>query len=119
MTANLLVCDDEDNVRRFLEIPFRKRGYNVFTAPDGRTAVDILAAEAIDVLILDINLPDINGLQLLEQVGANKDLVTVIITAYEDVRTAVEAMKKGAFDYITKPFEFSRLENIVEKASDL
>jgi DNA-binding NtrC family response regulator len=119
MKANILICDDEENVRRFLEMPFRKRGYNVLTAGTGAAALEILAQEPIDVLVLDINLPDINGLQVLEQVGSNKRLVSIIITAYEDVRTAVEAMKKGAYDYITKPFDFPRLENIVEKSVDL
>jgi DNA-binding NtrC family response regulator len=117
--ASILICDDEENVRRFLEMPFRKRGYNVFTAETGRAALDTLKEEAIDVLVLDVKLPDINGLQILEQVGRNPDLVTVVMSAYEDVRTAVEAMKKGAYDYITKPFEFTRLEAVVERAVNI
>jgi DNA-binding NtrC family response regulator len=116
----ILICDDEENVRRFLEMPFRKRGYNVFTAATGQAALETLAAEAVDVMVLDVNLPDLNGLAVLEQAAAaHKRLTTVVITAYEDVRTAVEAMKRGAFDYLTKPFDFARLENIVAKAADM
>ncbi|HPX82314.1 MAG TPA: sigma-54 dependent transcriptional regulator, partial [Syntrophales bacterium] len=95
----------------------KKEGYEVFTAPDGREALKVLADDDIDVVVTDLKMPNLDGMGLLERVAADYPAVPVImITAHGTVATAVDALKKGAFDYVTKPFEQDELKNVVLKA---
>ncbi len=113
----ILVVDDEINMQVVLRAMLKKEGYEVFTAPDGREALKVLADDDIDVVITDLKMPNLDGMGLLERVAADYPAVPVImITAHGTVATAVDALKKGAFDYVTKPFEQDELKNVVLKA---
>ena len=113
----ILVVDDEINMQVVLRAMLKKEGYEVFTAPDGREALKILAGDDIDVVVTDLKMPNMDGMGLLERVAADYPAVPVImITAHGTVATAVDALKKGAFDYVTKPFEQDELKNVVLKA---
>jgi len=113
----ILVVDDEINMQVVLRAMLKKEGYEVRTALDGREALKVLADDAIDVVVTDLKMPNLDGMGLLERVAAEYPTVPVImITAHGTVATAVDALKKGAFDYITKPFEQDELKNVVLKA---
>jgi len=105
--GTILIADDEPNIRRVLEATFQREGYQVFTAENGRKALELLKANRdTDVLISDLIMPDINGVELLEVVRETNPRVSVVmITAHGTIRTAVDAMRLGAFDYVTKPFD--------------
>ncbi len=115
---SILLIDDEENIRKFLTRSFTKKGYKIKTAPTAEDGWSILSQEKIDILILDINLPGMSGIELLEKIREvdEKSPFIVMITAYGDVKTAVTAMKAGAQDYITKPFEFAEIEIVVQQA---
>jgi DNA-binding NtrC family response regulator len=115
--ARLLIVDDEFSIRDSLEHWFRKDGYEVQSAGDGRAAVQALQAAAVDVVLLDVRLPDTDGLRLLEQIRRGYPATIVImITAFAAVDTAVRALKLGAADYITKPVNPEELSHVVEQA---
>ena len=116
-TPVLLVVDDDDSVRRVLEFQLAECGHRVLTAAEATGALDLLITEKIDCVITDLRMPGLSGLELLRRVRAVGDEVPVIvITAYGDVETAVEAMRAGAFDFITKPFNREQIRLTVEKA---
>ncbi|MCC7429917.1 sigma-54-dependent Fis family transcriptional regulator [bacterium] len=120
MNAEILLVDDEENIRKFLSRSFEKKGYKIFTASSGEEALKIIEKQKIEIIILDINLPGISGIEVLEKLryqDKNSPFI-VMITAYGDVKTAVKTMKIGANDYITKPFEFAEIEVVVQKAFD-
>ena len=108
MTGRLkvLVVDDEMIVRESLVQWFKKSGYEVDGADDGRTAMEMVDGKDYDFIFLDIKMPDVNGFEVLDHVKANCPYTMVVmITAYGSIETAVDAMKRGACDYLTKPFE--------------
>src|SRR5574341_85151 len=110
MPSRVLVVDDERLIRWSVEQTLGKLGYDVGTAEDGATAVQMVREESPDIILLDLKLPDTDGLQVLRQVKeAHPDIQVVIMTAYADVGTAVEAMRLGAYDYIAKPIDFENL----------
>lgn len=117
-SPTILIADDEPNIRRVLEAMFQKEGYNVFTAENGRKALDLIKENRnTDVLISDLIMPDMNGVELLEIVRENNPQVSVVmITAHGTIKTAVDAMRMGAFDYVTKPFDLDELKTLVKKA---
>ena len=113
----LLVIDDDPAVlgpiKRFLE----KEGYEVFTAPNGRDGLMIIEKSKIDVLITDINMPDMNGIQVLQNAKKfYKDIEGIVVTGQKDEILAIEALRAGAVDYITKPINLDELLISVEKA---
>jgi DNA-binding NtrC family response regulator len=113
----LLIADDEPNIRKVLEAIFKKEGYRVLTAENGVRASDLAAKEKIDVLITDLIMPDMNGVELLQQVKKqNPSLVAIMITAYATIKTCVDAMRFGASDYITKPFDVNEIRAVVSRA---
>ena len=115
--ACILVVDDEPKIRHILKIMLGLKGQEVDEAPDGESAMEMIQAKAYDLVISDIRMPKMDGFALLERIQAMEiPCPVIIITAYATVDSAVEAMKKGAVDYITKPFEESRLMLTVEKA---
>jgi DNA-binding NtrC family response regulator len=116
--ANILVVDDEPNIRRVLEAVLSKEGHNVQVAENGRKGQEILAADnSIDVLISDLIMPDINGIELLEAAKQiNPSLSVLMITAHGTIKSAVDAMKLGALDYITKPFDLDDIKQVVKNA---
>ena len=112
----VLVVDDEPGVRRSISIILRK-SCDVITAASGDEATGILKSESIDLVLLDIRLPEKDGLKVLGEIKKiDENMVVIMITALKDAKTAVEAMKLGAYDYITKPFDVSELRALVDKA---
>jgi DNA-binding NtrC family response regulator len=104
-TAKILVVDDERDICRALEFLLSREGYKVVTANSGREALKKIESEDFDLVISDLRMEDIDGLQVLEKALAmNSSLIVIIMTAFASVESAVEAMKKGASDYIVKPF---------------
>lgn len=110
MKSRILVVDDEESIREFLEIMLKKEGYEVTTAEDGEVAKDLLSKKSFDMVISDMQMPKVTGIELLKYVRENySDLVFMIITAFGTTETAVEAMKMGAYDYVTKPFKIDEV----------
>ena len=106
----ILVVDDEPNIRRVLEAMLVREGYQVLTADSGRKAVDIAATNALDLLITDLIMPDMTGIEVLREVKqAQPHCAALVITAYGTIKTAVEAMRLGAFNYIAKPFDLDEV----------
>jgi two-component system, NtrC family, response regulator PilR len=110
MKSRILVVDDEESIREFLEIMLKKEGYEVTTAEDGAKAKEILTKKTFDMVISDMQMPNLTGIELLRHVRESyPDLVFMIITAFGTTETAVEAMKLGAYDYLTKPFKIDEV----------
>jgi nitrogen regulation protein NR(I) len=113
----ILVVDDEPNLRRVLRAQLERDGYDVHTAEDGEQALALLHEHHIDLVITDLRMPKLDGMELLRRITALEDAMPVVmITAHGTVDTAVEALKMGAFDYITKPFDQEDVRTIVRKA---
>ncbi len=115
---SLLIVDDEPNIRRVLEAVFTKDGYQVRTVENGRKALDVLATDPnLNVAVCDLIMPDMNGVEVLKAAREiNPRLSMVMITAHGTIKTAVDAMKLGAFDYITKPFDMDEIKLVVKNA---
>jgi two-component system response regulator PilR (NtrC family) len=110
MKSRILVVDDEDSIREFLEIMLKKENYEVTTAEDGLRAKEILAKKSFDMVISDMQMPNMTGIELLKHVKESyPDLVFMMITAFGTTETAVDAMKMGAYDYVTKPFKIDEV----------
>jgi two-component system NtrC family response regulator len=113
----ILVVDDEESIRRLIQKEIGSRERTVQTAGSVREALDLVEAQPFDVIVLDIRLPDGDGIELLARFRETiPDIEVILITGHGDVDSAVEAMKTGAYDYITKPFTLDRLELVIEKA---
>jgi two-component system response regulator AtoC len=113
----ILVVDDEPNLRRVLSAQLERDGYDVHTAEDGEQALTILKENHIDLVITDLRMPRIDGMELLRRAQKiDAELPVVMITAHGTVDNAVEALKTGAFDYLTKPFDQVEVRTIVAKA---
>ncbi|HEY6081185.1 MAG TPA: sigma-54 dependent transcriptional regulator [Polyangiaceae bacterium] len=113
----ILVVDDEPNLRRVLSAQLERDGYDVHTAEDGEQALGILRDHHIDLVITDLRMPKIDGMELLRRAQTlDAELPVVMITAHGTVDNAVEALKTGAFDYLTKPFDQLEVRTIVAKA---
>jgi nitrogen regulation protein NR(I) len=117
MSARILIVDDERNLRRVLAAHLKREGWDVEEAADGAEALNRLAQGAWSLVITDLKMPNLDGLGLLERAATRyPDLPIVLITAHGTIETAVSAMKRGAFDYITKPFDQDELLAVVRKA---
>jgi len=113
----ILVVDDEESIRWVLKTSLQKKRYNVKLAEDGNSALEIMSKQNFAVILLDLNLPDINGFELLNKINENRLKPSVIIiTAQNSVKNAIEAMKLGAYDYVSKPFDIDQLNCLVSKA---
>ncbi|MDK2873089.1 MAG: hypothetical protein PWQ64_853 [Desulfomicrobiaceae bacterium] len=116
-SIEILVVDDEPNIQKLFVRELANPGRTIHAAGTAAQAREILRSTLIDVAILDIRLPDASGLALMEHIQeAHPHTAVVLITGYADVDTAVEAMKAGAYDYITKPFSLERIEQVIERA---
>lgn len=116
--TNILVVDDEQSMRDFLKILLQKEGYGVETGNNGATALKKLQSASFDLLISDIRMPGMSGLDLLSQVKeSNPDLPVIMITAFASPDDAVSAMKNGAFDYISKPFNVDEIKSVISSAT--
>ncbi len=116
--SRVLIVDDEANLRKVLAAMLRKEGYEVAIAADGEQALAEFEKNGADVIVSDLVMPKLGGLDILRAVHATRpDVPVIIITAHGTVDSAVEAIKLGAFDYITKPFEQAELQTVVAKAA--
>src|SRR5213593_2750669 len=107
----ILVVDDERSMRELLAIVLRREGYEVLLADNGRTAIDVLEREPVDLLISDIKMPDLSGVEVLRAAKRiDQDILGIMITAFASTDTAVEAMRLGACDYLSKPFDMDLLK---------
>ena len=117
MSYKILVIDDEKLIRWTLEQHLVKEGYEVTTADSAEKGLQIISEEPPDILLLDNRLPDMSGLELLEKLNVpERGLMVIMITAYGIVETAVKAMKLGAYDYISKPFNLEEITFVIRKA---
>lgn len=112
----ILVVDDEQPIRETLEMFLREKGYDVVTSDEGGKALEIVQRERPDIVILDIRLPGMGGLEVLQRIREKTEGIPVImITAYHDMETTIQAMKLGAYEYIHKPIDVDELEIAIDK----
>ena len=117
VTNHVLVVDDEPNIRRILQVAFDKVGYKTLTAEDGAHALATLDSEQVDLVLTDVTMPGITGYELLREIKSKRpDLPVVIMTAYGTIPQAIQAIRDGAFEYVTKPFDLDVVKKIVQVA---
>ncbi len=117
MKPKILVVDDEESIREFLEIMLKKEGYEISLAEDGQKAKDLLTKKSFDMIISDLQMPNVTGIELLKHVKESyPDTVFMMITAFGTTETAVDAMKMGAYDYLTKPFKIDEVKLNIQNA---
>jgi two-component system, NtrC family, response regulator PilR len=117
--ASVLIVDDERSMRDFLKILLEKEGHEVTTANSGTSALEVLNKQSADVIVSDIRMPGMTGIELLETVKEQvPDLPVILITAFASPDDAVLAMKNGAFDYISKPFNVDEIKSVIESATN-
>ncbi|HFZ8994232.1 TPA: acetoacetate metabolism transcriptional regulator AtoC [Citrobacter freundii] len=116
----ILIVDDEDNIRRMLATSFSLQGHETYCASDGEAALRLFTATPPDVVLMDIRMPGMNGIDALKTMRAQHPRIPVILmTAYAGVETAVEALRSGAFDYVIKPFDLDELTILIQRAMQL
>ena len=116
----ILIIEDEAKMRRLLELNLGEDGFKTVSAPDAETGLRLLASEQVDLVLTDLKLPAMSGLELLQAVKRqNAALPVVVMTAFGSVETAVEAMKAGATDYVLKPFSLAEMRMVVHKELDV
>jgi len=115
--TRILVVDDEQLIRWSIEQNLKKQGYDVTTAENGEDALRLVREEPPELILLDIQMPGISGLEVLEKVKEiDEDIVIIMVTAQGGLETAVNAMRLGAYDYINKPFNFDEMAIVIRKA---
>ena len=116
---NVLVVDDEEPFRRLLKRELGRKGFSVEVAADGREALGLLRERAFDVILLDVVMPGLDGLSTMKKLREDSAAPAIIVlTGKATVETAVEAMKNGAFDYLTKPYKLDELVILVNRAHE-
>ena len=119
-TAHILSVDDELSMREFLEVLLSREGYRITCAENGGIALDLIAQDQFDLLLLDIRLGDMSGIEVLKAAKTqNPQTIVIMISAYASAETAVEAMNEGAYDYVPKPFDKDELIQTVARALEL
>lgn len=120
MKPSILIVDDDEVMQETLSDVLRKRGYEIFSVGSGNGALPMIKKNVIDLILLDMRLPDIDGLEVLKKIKEfDTEILVIMMTAYSDVQTAVSAMKSGAYDYINKPFELEELKLLIEKGLEM
>lgn len=118
-SAHVLVVEDEDATRRLLASYFESEGYQVTEAAEGSQVVDLVREHAIDLVLLDIRLPDIDGLELTKRLRSWSDVGIILVTAKKDEIDRIVGIELGADDYVTKPFNtrelFARAKNLIKR----
>lgn len=115
LKKSILIIDDEENIRDLMYRFIVKLGYKVSTASDLTEAVYSINKELPDIIFLDIVLPGCNGIEILKLIKLfKKDIVIIMISGYADENLAKESLKKGAFDYLTKPFDIDHIEDMLK-----
>ena len=119
MTARVLVVDDEDSMRELLSITLNRQGYETLVAADGVKALKMMEKDPAEVMVTDLFMPRMGGMELLEKVKEGwPDTVVFIITAFGTIENAVQAMQLGAYDYVSKPFNMEELTRKVREMLD-
>ena len=119
-TRTLLLVDDDPSFRRVVEYQLQEQGYRVLAAPSAAEALQRFQAEEVDVVLTDVKMPVSTGMELLARLKALRaDVPVIVLTAHGTIGSAVDAMKLGAFDYLTKPFTREQLRMVVEKSLDI
>lgn len=119
-TYRILIVDDEENVRRMLATAFSLQGHETHDASDGKAALSLFSEIQPDVVLMDIRMPEMDGIDALKVMRTQQPRIPVILmTAYAEVETAVEALRSGAFDYVIKPFDLDELSMVIQRALQL
>ncbi|HZQ55971.1 MAG TPA: sigma-54 dependent transcriptional regulator [Bryobacteraceae bacterium] len=117
MSRRVLVVDDDESLRRVTQVQLEQAGFKAITAADGEEALSILQKLPVDLVITDLRMPGMTGMELLRRIRADyADVLVIVLTAFGTVESAVEAMKAGAYDYITKPVHPDELELIARRS---
>ena len=115
---SILIVDDEESVRDSLNNWFVEDGYQVEVAENARKALQLIESSQYDIILADIKMPGMDGLEMLRRIKALKqDAIVIVMTAFASVNTAVMALKDGAYDYVTKPFDPDDLSHLIRNAS--
>jgi two-component system response regulator AtoC len=116
MKPSILIVDDDEIMQQTLSDVLKKRGYEIFSVGSGNGALSAIKKNVIDLVLLDMRLPDVDGIEVLKKIKElDTEILVIMMTAYSDVQTAVSAMKSGAYHYINKPFELEELKLLIEK----
>jgi two-component system NtrC family response regulator len=119
-TSTILIIEDDDSLRRVTEYTLKEEGYRVLTASNGRVGLDVFRSASVDLVLTDVRMPEMDGMEVLPRLKAMQpDLPVIMLTAHGTITSAVEAMKLGAFDYLTKPFSRDQLRASVRKALEV
>jgi len=116
MSERILIIEDDEGMQFFLSEAFLRQGYQVFLFPDAEKGIMWLEKEACDLVILDIRLPGMDGIEAIDHVKERSDAFIIMITAFGEEKLALEAIHKGAYDYFTKPFELEEMEISIKRA---
>ncbi|KAJ50550.1 DNA-binding response OmpR family regulator [Clostridium tetanomorphum] len=130
MNKNLLIVEDESNIRRLIAMYFKKEGFNIFEAKDGEEALDVFKVYKIDLVILDIMLPGLNGLKVCEYIRTNSDVPIIMLTAKTQEDDKILGFEHGTDEYVTKPFSpkvlvarakslLKRVDGTISKSSNI
>jgi len=113
----ILVADDEQSMREFLDIMLKKEGYKVSLASNGEEVLKLIDKDLFDLVLLDVRMPKLDGIGVLKKIKiTSPETIVIMITAYASADTAIKAMKEGAYDYITKPFKVEEIKLIIKNA---
>ncbi len=119
MRETILLVDDEQNTREALSIALGREGYNIIPASNGGEGMKLLEKEPVDLIITDLMMPGVSGMDLLDFARKHRpEVMVIMMTGYASVETAITAMKNGAFDYITKPIKLDEVKIIIHQAAD-
>jgi two-component system response regulator AtoC len=117
MKKRIFIIDDEETIRISLKEGLKDQGYEIYTYAKGSGILKEIEKHSPHLIVLDVRLPDINGITLLEKIKSyDPEIIVIIITAFGETQSAVEAMKKGAYDYIEKPFDLNEFNIVIQKA---
>src|SRR3989440_4895678 len=118
-SLRILFADDEKSLQEFMRSELPRLGHEVTVCPDGKAAVKALEKSTFDAAILDIRMPGLNGIEVLEQLKqVSPDTEAIVMTGHASVETAIDAVRLGAFDYLTKPCKLSQIETILRKVAE-
>src|SRR5574337_558873 len=114
---NILVVEDQKNMRESLVIAFKRAGYDVDSVESGEKAVELQSDRFYDLVIVDLKMETMDGLEVLSHIkSVNPSTEVIVMTAFGTIDSAIHAMRKGAYDYVTKPFQLPDILSVVERA---